>query len=460
MNNQPSVLSKYAQRLARLALATGLALALLLVILSMSTGPAVVASPSPARACGLSAPTDAYTVYLPLVMRDFSNTVYPNDPYYSSEWGLEAVQAPRAWGLSCGCSSVLVAVIDSGTDLDHPDLVDKVRTDIDYDFVNGDDCADDDLGHGTHVSGIAAAATNNQTGVAGLGWESSILPLKVLDADGYGDAGNLADAIRYAADHGAQVINMSLGGTGSCSDMWYVQNAIDYAYEQGVVLVAAAGNTGDNSNTFPANCEHVLGVAATDSSGSRAYYSTWGDHVSVAAPGSSIYNTFMGGGYGYKSGTSMATPHVAGLAALLRTRYPSYTPDQIASAILDNAQDAGAAGWDQHYGCGVIDAYEALSQGAQGAYPQCLGAQAWSTSTSGEVQAEVDFVPGEIIVAFRDGVEAEQRTLRSASSAEFLPQMGGWRLQVPPGQEQAMLAQLRADPDVVNAALNYRITTW
>jgi subtilisin family serine protease len=421
------------------------------------------------QASGLPAPTGVYTTYLPLVLRSFANELFPNDPHFDDEWGLEAVEAPRAWSLTCGYSSVTLAVLDTGTDLDHPDLVDKVRTDLDYDFVNDDNVADDDAGHGTHVSGIAAAATNNERGVAGLGWETTLLPIKVLDDTGYGNTEDLADAIRYAADNGADVINMSLGGEGiSCSaeGLWYMREAISYAYEQGVVLIAAAGNTGTNTDIFPANCEHVLGVAATSSSGSRATYSTYGDHVSVAAPGSYIYSTGWAGeaycssGYCYKSGTSMATPHVAGLAALLSAHYPDYTPDQIASAILDNAEDRGAEGWDPYYGCGTINAYQALSEGAHGSYPACLGTRTWAADPTEETQMTAGFVAGEIIVSFQPGVRAEQMTLRYGTSAEFLSSLNVWRLHVRPGQEQAILARLQADPAVARAALNYEVTGW
>ena len=262
-------------------------------------------------------PSDSITpyLYLPLVMRAYRPPppppVYPNDPYYYTygyQWGLNKVRAPEAWALSTG-QGVLIAVLDTGTDYIHPDLSGKVRTDIDWDFVNNDDNARDDHGHGTHVSGIAAAATNNSIGVAGMGWDASILPLKVMDSQGRGSTAELIPAIYYAADHGARVINMSLAGTtrdNLCpSD---VQAAVDYAYRRGVLLVAAAGNWPYIAQSpFPANCAHVLGVAATTSSDSRAWFSNYGDHVSVAAPGEDIYSTLRYGGYGDMDGTPCAT---------------------------------------------------------------------------------------------------------------------------------------------------------
>jgi len=409
--------------------------------------------------------TATYTAYLPLVMRAYAPIVYPNDPYFDQQWGLEAVDAPRAWGLSRGSSSVVIAVVDSGIDLDHPDLATKVRTDIDWDFVNGDDVADDDHGHGTHVAGITAAATDNGVGVAGMGWEATLLPLKVLDSAGYGSGDALADAIVYAADNGASVINMSLGGDAPCPQA--IQDAVDYAYQRGVVLVAAAGNHGGdvpNAELFPANCTHVLGVAAINSDGSIASYSNYGGHVSVAAPGTSIYSTWMGGGYGYMSGTSMATPHVSGLAALVRAYYPTYTPDQVASAILDNAEDIGPAGRDPYAGCGLIDAYAALANGAQGATPLCpeqvtTTAAAGATTTVSADVADAPFVPGELLLSLRPGVEPMQIALRYRLPLELVSgALGIWRMRVPVGEEWALLSYLQADPAVIYAHPNYIVT--
>lgn len=402
-------------------------------------------------------------VYLPLTMRNYIPPPppprTPNDPSYSSnQWNMDIIEAPEAWGYTTG-PGVLIAVLDSGADLDHPDLAGKLRTDIDWDFVNGDATAEDDNGHGTHVSGIAAAVTDNGLGVAGVGWDAHILPLKVLNESGAGWDTDIAAAIRYAADHGADVINMSIEGASACPTI--LQEAVDYAYARGVVLVAAAGNSPSTPDpeVFPANCAHVLGVAATTSSDVLASYSNPGNHVSVAAPGSYIYSTWIGGGYGSMSGTSMATPHVAGLAALVLARFPYYTPDQAASAILDNAVDKGAAGWDTSYGCGRIDAFETLRTGAVAATPVCLGGRAWSAGAEGErTPAAGDYAPGEVIVSFRLGAQAEQAARAYSADAEFLPALQVWRLRVPPGEELAILAQLQADPNVAYAELNYRVT--
>ncbi|HEY77433.1 MAG TPA: peptidase S8 [Thermoflexia bacterium] len=420
-----------------------------------------------ASAAPLLATTGTHTIYLPLVLNNFSPTVYPNDPYFGSQWGLSMINAPHAWGLSRGSPSVLIAVVDSGIDLDHPDLASKVRADIDYDFVRGDEVADDECGHGTHVAGIAAAATDNGIGTAGLGWEATILPLKVMTLTNSGVCGgttaDVVSAISYATDNGADVINMSLGAGVACSEVPGAQDAINYAYARGVVLVAAAGNHGGdvpNAELFPANCDHVLGVAAVNSDGSIASYSNYGNHVSVAAPGTNIYSTLMGGGYGYMSGTSMATPHVAGLAALLRAHYPSYTPDQIASAILDNAEDIGAAGRDDYAGCGLIDAYRALLNGAQGATPLCPEQTSSTSTASAETSAAAAlFVPGELLLSLRPGVEATQVALRYRLPLEPVSRaLGIWRMRVPVGEELTILSRLQVDPAVRYAHPNYIVT--
>jgi subtilisin family serine protease len=380
---------------------------------------------------------------------------YPADVYYTNQWALERVRAPQAWAHSTG-RDIVVAVLDTGVDLDHPDLMSKVLTDLDRDFVNDDFTAADDHGHGTHVAGIAAAATDNGLGIAGLGWDVRILPLKVLDSEGNGDGLNLAAAIRYAADRGADVINMSLGGAVPCG--WPVDDAVNDAHSRGVTLIAAAGNYLGDTEMFPANCEHVLGVAATDEADMRAPYSNYGGHVSVAAPGSRIYSTIDGGSYDYDSGTSMATPHVASLAALLLARYPLYTPDQIASAILDNAQDLGAPGWEEYYGCGRMDASLALATGALNAQPICMqGVGSWAEASPRTFE-DARYVPGEVIVGLLPGASARTVLDRYGAGAEFVPALGAWRLHVPPGRERTVLAQMRSDADVAHAGLNYLVS--
>lgn len=238
----------------------------------------------------------------------------PNDPSFGSQWGPKKVSAPQAWDVTRGSSSVVIAVVDTGVDLDHPDLASKVLTGNDYDFVNSDSSAQDDNGHGTHVAGIAAAATNNSTGIAGMCPNCMILPVKVLNSQGSGTYSAIANGIRYAADQGAKVINLSLGGTSGSTTL---QSAVDYANSKGVLVACAAGNTGNTTINYPAYYSSCVAVASTDSNDNRSSFSTYGSWVDTSAPGSSIYATYYNNTYATLNGTSMATPHVAGLAGLL-----------------------------------------------------------------------------------------------------------------------------------------------
>jgi subtilisin family serine protease/uncharacterized protein YkwD len=282
-------------------------------------------------------------------------TLEPDDTFYIGSWWWSNVQAPNAWDVTTGSDSVTIAVIDTGVDLDHPDLAAKIVPG--YDFVNGDDDPDDDHGHGTHVAGIAAAVTNNGAGVAGLSWGARIMPLKALDSSGEGYLSDVAEAITYAADHDAQIANLSLGGPQSSNTL---KNAVNYAHDQGVFIAAAAGNDGNSTLFYPAAHEHVVGVAATDSSNVRASFSNYGTHVDISAPGVNIFSTVMGGGYSFKSGTSMATPFVSGLAALILSMNSTLTPDEAETIVEQSADDLGDSGYDVYYGWGRINAYRAI----------------------------------------------------------------------------------------------------
>ena len=273
----------------------------------------------------------------------------PADPGWSNQYGLAAIHAPQGWDLSSGSSTVTIAIVDSGVDLTHVDLADKIVPG--YDFVNNDSIPQDDYGHGTHVAGIAAAITDNNVGIAGVSWGARIMPVKVLNASGNGSFANVAAGIVWAADNGARVINLSLGGNTPSSTL---QDAVNYAYARGVIIVAAAGNSAGNSAFYPASYPHVIAVAATDSSNHHASFSNSGPDIAVAAPGVSIYSTMIGNTYGYLSGTSMAAPFVAGLAAILRGLPGDNSPDQIAQRLETSALDLGTPGRDDYYGYGLI----------------------------------------------------------------------------------------------------------
>jgi len=282
----------------------------------------------------------------------------PNDPYFENkQFGLQNINAPKGWDYSIGSSLVTIAILDSGVDLTHPDLAEKIVPG--YDFVNKDSIPQDDFGHGTHVAGIAAAVTNNNFGVAGVSWEARIMPLKVLDSTGSGYSSDSAQAIIWAADHGAKVINMSFGTISPSSAML---DAINYAYSMGVTMVAASGNEGINGILFPAKYNHVIAVGATDITNNRGSFSNYGSELDLVAPGVNIYSTIMSGGIGLKTGTSMATPFVSGLAALLAGLSGDSSPDEIELAMINSALDLGATGKDIYYGNGLIQVDGSLIQ--------------------------------------------------------------------------------------------------
>jgi subtilisin family serine protease len=320
-----------------------------------------------------------------------TDVVTPTDPGWANQWGPVQINAPAAWSIVTGTSNVTIAIVDSGIRLDHEDLASKLWTNpgeipgngIDDDgngkiddvhgwhfyqkwtgvgsgFIPAEDAhIVDDYGHGTHVAGIAAAAGNNGVGIAGIAWGARVMPVKVLDQYGTGYYSDIAAGIIYAADNGARVINLSLGGT---EDSQTLRKAVDDARSRGALVVAATGNTGE-AVLYPAAYEPVLAVAATDQSDQVAYFSNRGPQVDVAAPGVDIFSTWpWREGYFTKSGTSMAAPHVAGLAALIRSERPDLSADQIAQVITVTAQDVAEPGWDALAGWGRIDAYAAVKQ--------------------------------------------------------------------------------------------------
>jgi thermitase len=258
----------------------------------------------------------------------------PDDPHWNKQWGMTVIDVPAGWGKETGRRDTIIAIVDTGVDLDHPDL--KNRIVAGYDFVDMDSHPDDVGGHGTHCAGIAAASANNGKGTAGVCPNCSIMPLRVLGPWG-GSASDVAKGIIWAVDHGAQVISMSLGGAYPSSAQ---HDAMVYAWDKGAILIAAAGNQGTTSPHYPAYDETVLSVGSSDSNDTRSSFSTYGDWVDVAAPGSQIYSAVPDGGYSYKSGTSMACPHVAGLAGLLFSRAGA-TNQSVRKAIEDSCEPVG-----------------------------------------------------------------------------------------------------------------------
>ncbi len=291
----------------------------------------------------------------------------PNDPDYSKQWNLRSINIETAWDETKG-SGITVAVIDSGIS-PVPDLKDTKFV-KGYDFVNDKIEAYDDIGHGTHVAGTIAQSTNNNYGVAGIAYEASLMPLKVLSAQGGGTVADIAEAIRYAADNKADVINMSLGGPGESQLM---EDAINYAHSKGVIIIAAAGNSNQNSASYPARYPHVVGVAALDSVGIKAPYSNFGAGVDIAAPGGSevgkilqeTINPETGESVfeGYQ-GTSMAAPHVAGVAALVKAAGVK-EPDEILN-VLKQSSRVEKEDPLNHFGAGHLDAAAAVKLAVRG----------------------------------------------------------------------------------------------
>jgi thermitase len=273
----------------------------------------------------------------------------PNDPFLVDQYALDVANFTSAWDTARG-AGVTIAIVDTGIEQGEVEFSGRVVAG--HDFVNNDSDPEDDYGHGTHVAGIAAASANNLIGVAGAAPEASIMPIKVLASDGFGNTSDIAAGITWAADHGAQIINLSLGGSSDSGNL--MKNALAYAKAHGVQAFCAAGNQGVPQLLYPARLEDCVSVAATDSGDDLASFSNYGTGLDVASPGAGILSTLMGAGYDYWDGTSMATPYVAGLAALLVSSGVDVADLQ--THIQNSATDLGAAGYDTSFGWGRIDA--------------------------------------------------------------------------------------------------------
>ena len=316
----------------------------------------------------------------------------PNDPNYSRQWALSNLEATAAWSVlpgryltaaSAGTSRVKIAVLDTGIDCTHPDFRNAGGTSADSilggqinfsssqalvatTIANAACSWQDDNGHGTHVAGIIAAATHNGLGVASLAYPAELLIYKVLDAKGYGDDATIAQAILAAADAGAKVISMSLGGEGYSQSL---QDAVRYARGQGALVVASAGNAASSKLNFPAGANGAIGVAATDSANARATFSNYGPSVDLAAPGVNVYSTYPTYAassttlnYASLSGTSMAAPYVAALGGLLAAVNPGLSPDSLAQRLQQTAVSTAAdGGWNTYLGYGIINARRAVT---------------------------------------------------------------------------------------------------
>jgi thermitase len=308
----------------------------------------------------------------PIVEYTHPNTRYRrfftvNDPRSAEQSGLAIIGAAKAWDLTMGDPRVIIAVIDSGADLQHPDLQANLTTG--YNVLNQGQPPQDDNGHGTHASGIAAAVGDNRTGVTGSCPRCKLMPIKALDAEGSGTGFDVGVAVVWAVDNGATVINMSLGGETSDPTL---ERAVKYALSRNVSVVVAAGNNATDVPMYPAALPGVISVGSVTVSRERSDFSNYGNWVSVMAPGSGILSTmpttpvFMTtnegklNDYDLMDGTSMAAPMVAGVVGLIKSRHPNLSPAQIKARLEGTAIDLGAPGFDAQFGNGMIDAFKAV----------------------------------------------------------------------------------------------------
>lgn len=343
-----------------------------------------VAALTALRRAGIDARLEPNDVLTPFAL--------PND-VQPGQWNLAPVAAEQGWDLSRGSSSVPVAVIDSGIDATHPDFTGKVlpgyNSSQNTALAGGN--SDDFSGHGTGVASIIAAATDNGAGIAGVGWNTPVVPIRSSDADGFSTAASAAAGLRWAADQGIRIVNISLG---SCFPNETVAEAVDYAQARGVLIVAAVGNEAQEGNhvNYPAAFEGVLGVGATGFHGSRALYSNTGGHVDLVAPGGSLGDDndlshgmlvlAPAGQVDRVDGTSFSSPMVAAAAALVLSAKPTLTANELASALTTTSTDLGSAGRDDEYGSGMLHIERALKSVVVTAAPTASPSASPSSSGS------------------------------------------------------------------------------
>jgi thermitase len=362
----------------------------------------------------------------------------PNDSSFGSQWGFTKIHAVEGWSQFPGSydarSAIKLAVIDTGVESTHEDLNDgRVLVALGADCQSGSCSAGsamDDNGHGTHVAGIAAAETNNGTGVAGVGFAVSVIPVKVLGADNAGTYAAIASGIVWAAQHGARVLNLSISGSAQSQTLC---EAVAQATSLGSLVVAAAGNNGSSAASYPAACPEGVGVSATDSNDALASFSSFGSpNVFVSAPGTSIMSTYLRNSYTQLSGTSMASPHVAGLAALLFAQAPTRTVAEVKYVLATTSDKVGGsygsdpygtcAGctWSQSWGYGRINAGLALNA-LNGAPPDYRLTASPALSTIGAGETTTYNVAVDAFGGFTGSVQLSVAGLPLGATATFSP---------------------------------------
>ena len=348
-----------------------------------------------------------------------------NDTYFPMQWALPMINAPAAWDVTMGSADVIVAVVDSGVDVTHPDLAGRLVPGMNA--VTGTSDVEDPVNHGTHLAGIIGAATNNGIGIAGVAGGAKVMPIKVLASDGSIDGKDVATGMKWAVDHGAKILNSSFGSPEEDLD---VKAAVEYVYAKGALIVVAAGNCGAdgaecrgllNPTLYPAAYDHVLSVASVTRSKAHSSFSGSASYVKLSAPGgelpkgqetpedsgvlSTIPTKIAASGYGYLIGTSQAAPHVAGVAALVWSVNPSLTNAQVEDILVKSAADLGAPGRDPLFGWGLVDAAAAVKAAqatlsgptlvapAEGAALQGLGTSLSWQNPAGTVQYHLQVIP-------------------------------------------------------------------
>jgi type VII secretion-associated serine protease mycosin len=427
------------------------------------TAKTVSATPNHLSVWAVLADSSIRRVYVPNILNKYcANAFIYNETVL---YDMKAIKADQGWADYCfpHGEGIIVAVLDTGVDLTHPDLEANLVTG--RNFVEGSSFdPEDDQGHGTNVAGIIAAVANNGNAI-GVAPKAKIMPVRVLGQDG-GTFAGVAQGIAWAADNGANIINMSLGGTATSNVM---RDAVDYAHGKGVFLVAAAGNCGDqyyvnngcdfrDQTNYPAAYDSVMAVAATNEDNEQSTFSNQNNYVEIAAPGSNIYNAYLYGGYRSISGTSQATPHVAGLAALIWSRNRDLTNEQVRALIRNTATDLGARGRDIQYGYGLINVAAALNLD--------VSARAASTSENPPEPAPTEainapFVAGQLLIKLKPWAKLsdvlQQQALQSQGVAETIPQITVQLINVPVGEERAYLERLQQSAEVEYVELNYEL---
>ena len=276
--------------------------------------------------------------------------ITPNDRDFISQYYLREINATKAWSVSKGKDSIIVGVLDTGTDANHPDLAGKI---IGEPGIN----TTDDIGHGTEVSGMIAANTNNSEGIAGIGWNTKILPIKITDEFGQAKVSTVVQALDEASSRGVKIVQISLS-TNQFSQT--LQDAIKEAQSRGILVVSTGGNTGIEELRYPASFDGVIGVGAVNQDKQKESYSTTGEHISLVAPGASIFTTTTGSSYSAVTGTSFSAPQVAGAAALVWSIAPGLSSDDVGTILFQSAEDLGSPGKDHYFGYGLLNIQRAV----------------------------------------------------------------------------------------------------